>query len=127
VIAADQQRVWQVIEDPHHLPRWWPGITRMEGVERDRFTQVFTSKRGRTVRLDFRLLSSEPPGPDGDPPGVRRWQQELYGTPFERVLSEAVTEMTVEPAGAGADRARGFERGKKIMRNEWVIFVCCCG
>ena len=83
-IAAAPQRVWEVIEDPHHMPRWWPGVARMEGVEDDRWTQVFMTKKGRPVRADFRLLESEPPW-------RRRWEQEVTGTPFERVLNEAVT------------------------------------
>jgi hypothetical protein len=116
-IAAPPQRVWELIEDPHHMPRWWPGVTRMEDVQAERWTQVFTTKKGRPVRLDFKLLSSEQPGPDGDPPGQRRWEQELYGTPFERVLSEAITEMKVEPAEEGSrvtvtqiQKLRGYSR-----------------
>jgi uncharacterized protein YndB with AHSA1/START domain len=96
-IAADQRRVWEVIEDPHHMPRWWPGVKRMEGVEGDRFTQVFFTKRGRPVRMDFRLLVSEPPW-------RRVWEQDVAGTPFERVLGQAVTEILLEPAGDGGTR-----------------------
>ncbi len=96
----------------------------MEGVEEDRFTQVFTTRKGRAVRMDFRLLASEPPGPDGDPPGRRVWVQELEGTPFERVLGEAVTEVVLEPAGEGTlvtialtQRLRGYSRtGGFLMR-----------
>ena len=80
VLAASQQELWEVISDPHHMPRWWPGVTRMEGVEADRFTQVFTTKRGRPVRIDFQVIHSEPPW-------ARAWQQEIAGTPFERVLN----------------------------------------
>jgi hypothetical protein len=39
--------IWEVVEDPHHFPRWWPGVIRMEGVQDDRFTQVFQTKKGR--------------------------------------------------------------------------------
>jgi uncharacterized protein YndB with AHSA1/START domain len=109
-IAVAPQRVWEVIEDPHHMPRWWPGVTRMEGVEDDRWTQVFTTKKGRAVRADFHLL-------DSDPPWRRRWEQELAGTPFERVLSEAITELTVEAAQEGSrvtiaqiQKLRGYSR-----------------
>ena len=116
-IPAPPDRVWKLVEDPDHMPRWWPGVTRMEDVQDDRWTQVFTTKKGRPVRLDFRLLASEPPGPDGDPPAVRRWEQELFGTPFERVLSEAITEMTVEAAEHGSrvtitqiHKLRGYSR-----------------
>jgi carbon monoxide dehydrogenase subunit G len=109
-IAADQRRVWEVIEDPHHMPRWWPGVKRMEGVEDDRFTQVFFTKRGRPVRMDFRLLASEPPW-------RRVWEQEVAGTPFERVLSQAITEIALEPADGGTrvtlaqdQKLRGYSR-----------------
>jgi carbon monoxide dehydrogenase subunit G len=109
-IAADQRRVWEVIEDPHHMPRWWPGVKRMEGVEDDRFTQVFFTKRGRPVRMDFRLLASEPPW-------RRVWEQKVAGTPFERVLSQAITEIVLEPADGGTrvtlaqdQKLRGYSR-----------------
>jgi uncharacterized protein YndB with AHSA1/START domain len=100
-IAADPARVWEVIEDPHHMPRWWPGVMRMEGVERERFTQVFKTKRGRSVRVDFRLLESCPPAIEGEQRAQRSWEQEILGTPFERVLSESIIELTLEPDGSG--------------------------
>lgn len=98
------------------MPRWWPGVERMESVEGDRFTQVFKTKRRHTVRADFRLLTSEPPDA-GTSPGRRIWAQELAGTPFERVLREAVTEVVVDPVEDGTrvtiaqrHRLRGFSR-----------------
>jgi len=116
-IPAPPDRIWELIEDPHHMPRWWPGVKRMEDVQDDRWTQVFTTKKGRAVRLDFRLLDSQPPGPGGEPAGSRRWEQELLGTPFERVLTSAVTEMTVEAAEQGSrvtitqiQKLRGYSR-----------------
>jgi uncharacterized protein YndB with AHSA1/START domain len=109
-IAAAPQRIWEVVENPHHMPRWWPGVNRMEGVESDRFTQVFTTKRGRPVRMDFRLISSEPPW-------RRSWEQEVAGTPFERVLGESVTEIALEPVDGGTrvaisqrQKLRGYSR-----------------
>lgn len=96
-IEAPPERVWQVIEDPHHLPRWWPGVTRTEAVEADRWTKVFKTKKGRAVRADFRLLESKPPGTAGDPAARRSWEQEVVGTPFERVLGQAITEVTLGP------------------------------
>ena len=96
-IAADPQRVWELVEDPHHMPRWWPGVERMEGVEDERFTQVLYTKRGRPVRMDFRVVASEPPA-------RRAWEQELAGTPFERVLGQAVTEIELAACGAGRTR-----------------------
>jgi uncharacterized protein YndB with AHSA1/START domain len=93
-VAAPQQQVWALLEDPHHMPRWWPGVVRVEGVEEDRFTQVFQTKRGRPVRMDFRLLANEPPW-------RRAWAQEIEGTPFERVLNESIIEVALEPEGTG--------------------------
>ncbi len=107
-IAAAPQRVWEVIEDPHHMPRWWPGVQRMEGVEDDRFTQVFTTKKGRPVRIDFHVLELRARRIGEQACAQRSWEQEIAGTPFERVLRESVTEVVLEPDGdghAGDDRA----------------------
>jgi hypothetical protein len=113
-----------VIEDPHHIPRWWPGVKRVEAVERDRWTQVFMTKKGRPVRADFHLLSSEPPGPEGEAPGRLCWEQEVAGTPFERVLNESITEILLEPVGGGTEvtiaqrqKLRGYSRtGAFLLR-----------
>lgn len=94
-------RVWEVVQNPHHMPRWWPGVTRMEGVEPDRFTQVFMTKKGRAVRADHFVLEVQPPGSDPDAAGVFSWSQEIEGTPFERVLTESVTEVQLEGDEAG--------------------------
>jgi uncharacterized protein YndB with AHSA1/START domain len=109
-VAAAPQSVWALIEDPHHMPRWWPGVARMEGVDQDRWTQVFMTKKGRPVRVDFHLVAS-------DPPWRRCWEQEIAGTPFERVLNEAITEIVLEPDGAGTritieqrQKLRGYSR-----------------
>jgi uncharacterized protein YndB with AHSA1/START domain len=116
-IPAAPQQVWELIEDAHQMPRWWPGVVRMEGVEGDRWTQVFTTKKGRPVRVDFRLLQSEAPW-------RRRWEQEIEGTPFERVLNEAVTEIQLEPDQGGTrvtielrQKLRGYSRtGGLLLR-----------
>ena len=101
-VGAAPQRVWELIEDPHHFPRWWPGVTRMEAVDAERWTQVFVTKKGRPVRVDFRLLESEPPGARGEELAARRrWEQEVTGSPFERVLGQAITEVRIEPADRG--------------------------
>jgi uncharacterized protein YndB with AHSA1/START domain len=110
VLPASPQDIWQLIEDPHHMPRWWPGVNRMEAVEVDRFTQVFMTKRGRPVRMDFHVLAS-------DPPWRRRFEQEIAGSPFERVLGESITEILLEPVGGGTEvtivleqKLRGYSR-----------------
>ncbi|MGB0093600.1 MAG: SRPBCC family protein [Solirubrobacteraceae bacterium] len=114
-IAAPPQQVWEILEDPQHMSRWWPGVKRMEAVQEDRWTQVHTTKRGRSVRADFRLLQSEPPW-------YRAWEQEIVGTPFERVLNESITEISLEPEGEGTrvtiaqrQKLRGYSRTGGLM------------
>jgi uncharacterized protein YndB with AHSA1/START domain len=109
-LPASPEQLWELIADPHHMPRWWPGVERMEGVEPDRFTQVFKTKRGRPVRADFRVVTSEPPT-------TRAWEQEVDGTPFERVLSASVIEVRLDPVPAGTEvtisqrqKLRGYSR-----------------
>ena len=34
MIAAPRERVWELVSDPHHLPRWWPRAVRVEDVRR---------------------------------------------------------------------------------------------
>ncbi len=112
-LAADPQAVWAVVADPHHQPRWWPRVRRMEGVEPERWTQVLATERGKGVRADFRLLEREE---------LRRmrWAQELDGSPFAPVLAQAETTVELAPASAlvtGTDvaielrqRLRGWSR-----------------
>jgi uncharacterized protein YndB with AHSA1/START domain len=122
-LIASPQVIWEVIENPHQLPRWWPGVQRIEAVEPDRFTQVLQTNRRRTVRMDFRVLVSEPPGSSGEPSGHRAWEQEVQGTPFERVLDQAITEVVLEPAHGGTtqvtiaqlQKLRGYSRTGTFM------------
>jgi uncharacterized protein YndB with AHSA1/START domain len=116
-IEALPREVWAVIADPHHMPRWWPGVKRMESVEDERFTQVLTTKKGRAVRMDFRMLECEPPAGEDGAPGRCTWEQDIEGTPFARVLGEAVTEVVLNPAGSATrvtlvltQRLRGYSR-----------------
>lgn len=88
-LAAPRERVWEVVADPHHLPRWWPRTQRVEDVGRRRWTEVLRTEKGRAVRIDQRLEASEPPA-------LRRWRHELAGSPFEKVLDESVTEIRLE-------------------------------
>lgn len=94
VVAASQQAVWEIVADPEHMPRWWPGVARMEGVGDDRFTQVLKTRRGKPVRADFRVVLS-------DRPWNLVWTQELKGTPFARVLRESTVELRLEPSEGG--------------------------
>jgi uncharacterized protein YndB with AHSA1/START domain len=121
-VGAEPARVWELIEDPSHMPRWWPGVVRMEGVEDSRWTQVFMTKKGRPVRSDFHLLASQPPDPAGTVPGQRSWEQEIPGTPFARVLEASITEILLEPDGSGTrvtiaqrQKLRGYSRTGGFM------------
>lgn len=109
-LEAAPQEVWRVVGDPHHLPRWWPKITRVEGVEPGAFTQVFTTAKGRTVRVDHRVVARE----EG---AALRWAQVVEATPFERFLRAAEWEARVGPHPQGSQvtlsvrqRLRGMSR-----------------
>lgn len=94
VIAADPAQVWAVCGDPYQLPRWWPRVERVEQVTAGAFTEVLRSDRGRAVRADHRLTDLRE--------GERiEWTQMLENTPFERVMSEAVTRVSVVPVPDG--------------------------
>lgn len=122
-LIATPEALWRVVEDPFQLTRWWPNVTRVEGVEADRFTLVFQTKRRRPVRMDFRVVTSDAPGSGGEPSGHRAWEQEVAGTPFERVLDEAITEVLIEPAHGGTSQVtiaqlqklRGYSRTGALM------------
>jgi hypothetical protein len=67
-------------------------VTRVEDVSGERFTTVIPTKRGKPVRLDYRVTESEAPA-------RRAWAQELEGTPFERLLATWTTTVVLEPEG----------------------------
>jgi uncharacterized protein YndB with AHSA1/START domain len=109
--------VWELIADPAQMADWWPGVVRMEDVRDDRFTQVFHTKKGRAIRVDFHVVASQPPDANASVPGRRCWEQEIPGTPFARVLEESVVEVVLEPEGGGTQvtiaqrqRLRGYSR-----------------
>lgn len=91
-LAASPEQLWAVIGDPHHLPRWWPRVTRVEDVREGAFTEVLLGAKGKALRADFRLIELEP---------QRRavWAQEIDGTPFARVLRSAETAIELLPGG----------------------------
>ena len=117
VVAASPEDVWTTIGDPYHLPRWWPRVERVESVDADAWTCVMRTDRGSVVRADYRLLASEV--------GRRReWAQQLEGSPFERLLREHRTAVSLAPAAEGTSvelsvvsRGRGTARlGGFMMR-----------
>jgi uncharacterized protein YndB with AHSA1/START domain len=93
IIAAPVEELWDVIGDPHHLPRWWPRVTRVEDVEGNAFTEVMRTAKGKLVRADFQLVESD------ERARSLKWEQRLAGTPFGRLLSSAETSVSLEDAG----------------------------
>jgi uncharacterized protein YndB with AHSA1/START domain len=91
-LPATREELWAIVGDAHHLPRWWPRVTRVEGVAGDAFTAVLTTAKGVPVRADHRVVESVAPS-------VRRWEQQVVNTPFERILASSSVELRLEPAG----------------------------
>ena len=91
-LPAPPDRVWRVVGDPHHLPRWWPKVRRVEAVRDAGFTQVMRTEKGKDVRADFRVVEE-------DAPRLLRFEQDVEGTPFEGFLQSAVT--SIEAVGEG--------------------------
>ena len=90
-IAAPAEQLWQLVCDPHHLPRWWPRVTRVEAVDANAFTEVMQTKKGKWVRADFDIVRVD------EHERVLTWAQRVEGTPFARVLSAAETELVLAP------------------------------
>ncbi len=108
--AASPRELWDVLGDPHHLPRWWPRVQRVEAVGDDAFTEVLMSAKGKMVRADFRLLNTV----EGQ---SVVWAQQIEGTPFARVLKSAETEIAIAEASAGEGEREG-EGGATVVTIE---------
>ena len=115
-IRAPQKAVWRVISDPYHLPRWWPKVGRVEGVQERRrgtgtlWTKVLMTSAGRSVRADYRCLYSREPSEFA-------WEQEVEGSPFAKVFKSAVTRIALRETDGGTlvsleaeQRLRGLSR-----------------
>jgi uncharacterized protein YndB with AHSA1/START domain len=94
VVPGGLNEVWDVISDPAQLPRWWPGVTRVEEATAAAWTTVLTSPKGKSVRMDYtRVHAAEP---------TRLvWRQEVEQSPFERILAEATTSLELSQAEDG--------------------------
>jgi uncharacterized protein YndB with AHSA1/START domain len=112
VVPAQAAEVWEVLSDPHRLPAWWPGVTRVEEASREAWTTVLVSPKGKQVRADYTL-------DEADEPERIRWRHEVEASPFERLLAESTVELELapDPKGAGtrvrltlAQRPRGWAR-----------------
>ena len=85
--------------------------------KRSRWTTVLGTERGKGVRADYRCTSAAT--------GERYvWEQEVEGTPFERILRYSRMEIQLEEKGDGtavrlasSERLRGLSRlGSPMMR-----------
>jgi uncharacterized protein YndB with AHSA1/START domain len=94
-IAAPVQDLWELVCDPHHLPRWWPRVERVEDVADGAFTELMRTAKGKAVRADFLLVRADPQT------HTLMWQQQLEGTPFARVLHSSETQLTLQSEGPG--------------------------
>jgi uncharacterized protein YndB with AHSA1/START domain len=124
VIGAPVEKVWELIADPYSMPRWWPRCVRVEdvaggGARRSRWTAVMQTEKGRSVRADYRCVSAAE--------NERfAWEQEIEGTPFERILQSSGVQIDLEPSDDRArtlisiradQRLRGLSRlGSPMMR-----------
>lgn len=100
-IDASVEELWRVVSDPHHLPRWWPRVERVEDVDGGAFTEVMRTGKGKVVRADFQVTELD------EHSHVIVWAQRLEGTPFQNVLRNAETEvrLAAPSTSAGVDAA----------------------
>jgi uncharacterized protein YndB with AHSA1/START domain len=110
VVPGPPSEIWRIVSDPARLPAWWPGVSRVEEASRDAWTTVLISPKGKSVRADYSLVAAREPE-------WLRWKQELEESPFERLLSEATTELELDPDPGGTrvrltlnQRPRGWAR-----------------
>jgi len=121
VFEVEPRRIWDLVSDPYSLPRWWPRVLRVEDVrgsgKRARWTTVLETERGTGVRADYRCV--------GATEGERyTWEQEVSGTPFDRILRRSSMEVGVGTDAAGTrvtltsdESLRGLSRlGATMMR-----------
>ena len=94
VVPRAPEEVWRMVSDPAQLPRWWPGVTRVEEATPDAWTTVLTSAKGKSVRMDYTRVAA-------DEPTRLVWRQEVEASPFERILAEAVTSVDLTEAEGG--------------------------
>lgn len=113
-VEATPGEVWKLVADPYNLPRWWPRTGRVENVDakpggkRTQWTQVLQTSEGRSVRADFRCVSSVE--------GERYvWEQDLAGTPFERHLKALRVEVGLRERDGGTEVSLTEEQSLKGM------------
>ncbi len=98
-IAISPEELWETIRDPHHLPRWWPRVNRVEDVTETEFTEVLITGAGKYVRADFTLAVCD------ERERRLRWEQRVQDSPFARLLKTAETEVWLKDLGGGTRAA----------------------
>lgn len=113
-VGAPVGDVWKLVSDPYNLPRWWPRTARVENVDlkpggnRTQWTKVLQTSEGRSVRADFRCVSSAE--------GERyAWEQDLAGTPFERHLKALRVEVGLRERDSATEVSLTEEQSLKGM------------
>jgi uncharacterized protein YndB with AHSA1/START domain len=99
VVPCPPSEIWRIVSNPARLPAWWPGVSRVEEASSEAWTTVLISPKGKSVRADYSLVEAREPE-------WLRWRQEVEESPFERLLSEATTELELEPDPGGGTRVR---------------------
>src|SRR3954451_3488445 len=90
------------------MPRWWPNTQRVENVsegapaERS-WTQVLETRDGRGVRADYHGVAAD----DGE---RYVFEQTVEGTPFERFVKRARTEIKLNPQDGETDVTMSLDR-----------------
>ena len=92
-------------------------VHQVQGGLRSRWTTVLGTERGKGVRADYRCT--------GATHGERYvWEQDIEGTPFEKILRSAALEISLQGRSGGtvvtlvgSERLRGLSRlGSPMMR-----------
>jgi uncharacterized protein YndB with AHSA1/START domain len=115
-IAIPPEDAWALVSDPHHLPRWWPRVERVEGVEPGAFTQVLRTAKGKLVRADYTVAQLDE--------GARRltWTQRIEGSPFARLLASAETGVELVPMGPATEVTLELRQAAASARaGSWFI------
>jgi uncharacterized protein YndB with AHSA1/START domain len=94
VVPREVDEVWRLVSDPAQLPRWWPGVTRVEEATPEAWTTVLTSAAGKSVRMDYTRVEAAAPS-------RLSWRQEVEASPFERILAEATTSLELSQEESG--------------------------
>ena len=106
VIPRRAPDVWGVVSDPYHLPAGGRSVTRVESVHErkggsgSQWTKVFETERGQVRPGRLSLPCSRAPEAYG-------WEQEIPGSPFEKVPALGGHEIELSDADERhADRDR---------------------